>query len=153
MKPQTPYKPRNAATGKAYRKRTRNALSEALDGLTLQNGMQPSPWWATYTGWTLTGARVKRGQRGTVIQPEGGRSFVLFHLSQLAKRPDAKRWDKAINDAHCPEAKARKRAERAEMREANARLRAMATLAPAPVVEMSEEERRENDNFIFGEVG
>jgi len=39
------------------------------------------------------------------------------------------------------------------MREANARLRAMETLAPVPVVEMSEEERRENDNFIFGEVG
>jgi len=152
MKPQAPYKPRNAATGKNYRKRTRNALSEALDGLTLQNGMQPSPWWATYTGWTMTGARVKRGQRGTVIKPEGGRSFVLFHLSQLAKRPDAKRWDQAINDAHCPEVKARKRKERAEMREANARLRAMETLAPV-VVEVTDDDNQWLNELLFAEVG
>ena len=149
MKPDAPYKPRNARTGKNYRKRTRNALSEALDGLRLQNGVRPSPWWATYTGWTLTGARVKRGQRGTVVKLAGGKSMCLFHHSQLGKRPDAKSWDQAINDAHDPEVKAAKKKERAEMREANARLRAMETLAPVPVVEMTEEERREEDRLTF----
>jgi len=146
MSPNTPYKPRNAATGKNYRKRTRDALTDALDGLTLQNGVRPSQWWATYTGWTLTGARVKRGQRGTFVEQIGW----LFHHSQLGRAPNAKEWDQAINDAHCPEAKARKRAERAEMRAANARLRAVATLAPEPV-EVTDDDNQWLNELLFAE--
>lgn len=125
------YRPRSARTGKHYRKRTRLALAAAVAEEYAERGDSLSPWWGTYSTWTATGARVRRGERAVVVTQDRGRSICLFNESQLCKPPKRKDWDKLINDSNDPAVRAAAQRERAKMKEINEYLRARSQLAGA----------------------